>query len=94
MNFTRKEQKEDVPAICGYDADSLAIVAALMKECEVSPGEVKELARNYIKLYGVVMKAVKKEFNYSINSLWMRVRYPGVKDVIKEMEGNFNENCP
>ena len=93
MNFTRKEQKEEVPAIFGYDADSLAIVAALMKECEVSPSEVKGLARSYIKLYGVVMKAVKTEFNHSVDSLWMRVRYPGVKDVIKEMDGNFNENC-
>lgn len=94
MNFTSKKREEETPTICGYDADSLAIIAALMKECGISPKEVRSLANSYIKLYGVVMNAVKTEFNSSVDSLWMRVRYPAVKDVIKEMEESFSENCP
>ena len=86
MDYSKQKLCDDIPTILGYETDSLAIVAALMKECGISPKEVKALANNYIRLYGVVMKAVKTEFNHSVDSLWMRVRYPGLNNVIKEME--------
>lgn len=76
----------------GYELEDLARVATLMQQCDVAPEDIKRLSNNVAQLYGVVMRGIKQDFKIARDSILMQCRYPGIGEVLREMEGKHGKS--
>lgn len=81
-----RELVETPEILYGYQAEDLARVAILMERCNVKPKEIKQLSKDIVTVYGVILRGIKMDFKIASDAVIMECRYPGIRDFTRMVE--------